>query len=81
MIPCNCPCGLKLELRAIAAPGSFHAVCDHCLSACSAAARTRLEMAVAEVGRPSTRRAADAFAGLEASQDAYTVSVAVPARP
>ncbi|MCM8734610.1 hypothetical protein M5E06_10430 [Azospirillum sp. A1-3] len=78
MKPCRCPCGLAVELRAVAAPGCFHSVCDHCTAACNAAARMRLELACAELSGRSTSPAATAFAALAETRDAYVVRVPIP---
>ncbi|KAA0572240.1 hypothetical protein FZ983_32230 [Azospirillum sp. B21] len=47
MKPCRCPCGLAVELRAVAAPGTYWSACDNCLDACSAALRDSLRQSVA----------------------------------
>lgn len=46
MIPCKCPCGLAVELRAVAAPGTYWSACDNCLDACTAALRDSLRQTV-----------------------------------
>lgn len=78
MKPCRCPCGLAMELRAVAAPGCFYSVCSDCAAVCAAAARVRLELARASLNAPATRRGANAFAALAETQDAYTVRVPLP---
>jgi len=44
--PCRCPCGLAVELRAVAAPGTYWSACDNCLDACAAALRDSLRQTV-----------------------------------
>lgn len=78
MKPCRCPCGLAVELRAVAAPGCYHSVCSDCTAACNAAVRMRLELARAELSATATRRGANAFAALAETQDAYVVRVPIP---
>ena len=46
MKPCRCPCGLAVELRAVAAPGCFHSVCSDCTAACNAAVTHQLRQAL-----------------------------------
>lgn len=57
MKPCRCPCGLAVELRSIAAPGTYWTACDNCLDACSAALRDSLRQTVA-AGRSASLAAA-----------------------
>ncbi|MBP2301542.1 hypothetical protein [Azospirillum picis] len=66
MKPCRCPCGLAVDLRAVAAPGCYWAACDSCLDACSAALRDSLRRSVE--GSRSASLAAAARMLAEANQ-------------
>ena len=72
MKPCRCPCGLAVELRAVAAPGTYWSACDNCLDACSAALRSSLRQSVAAGRSASLMSAARMLA--EANQTAPALS-------